>query len=249
MERASSIISLILSNLIGVVCAFTPPILYELIRRGGWLSLNQTFSFVDLVLLGLGTLIYYKWVRNIRLPAITAPKGNPFEVKEFDRDRGILKTGHEDIAFTESTHESWEQTVSPIDAALSANLSALKSQAVGLIEKYNPKYDGSDWALPIALDVTFANWLLSSDAEKEVPKYVIDSLGAIYGEVFVKLLGCRWVVVEDQQGKSVAVHHAPTNNFVYPFDAVEKRVDKNEIDFFHNIFVFTKAAIEKKHAC
>lgn len=66
-------------------------------------------------------------------------------------------------------------------------------------------------------------WLALPDNDRPDPNPLINSIGAIIGNLLVSRLDMQWVVASDEYGTEVAVVGQPGDILIYPMNAVAKR--------------------------
>jgi hypothetical protein len=113
-----------------------------------------------------------------------------------------------------------------------------------LIIKYNGslpkiKYDSK------VLDDVFQKWIVSDDKSKESPEYVIDALGAAFGEDIVNSLNCEWKVLTDNYGTDLTVINKEFEITSFPFSSAEKAYNENKVGAFQSIKLILKKNIQE----
>ena len=66
-------------------------------------------------------------------------------------------------------------------------------------------------------------WFATRRRKRPDPNPIINRTGAGLGELLIKALGLRWVVVTDEYGTEMAVHGDAGNIVLFPMNAVGKR--------------------------
>ena len=78
-----------------------------------------------------------------------------------------------------------------------------------------------------ALSVYFAEqrdrWFATPQDARWDPNPLINGVGAIVGDLFVRELDLRWVVASDEYGVEAAVYGSPGEILLYPMNATAKR--------------------------
>jgi hypothetical protein len=77
------------------------------------------------------------------------------------------------------------------------------------------------------LDEVLAKWQNSPDKSKEKPEFVIEALGAAFGQNIADSLGCEWQIWEDKRGEDLTVIHKKFVVNSFPFSSLEKAVVQN----------------------
>jgi len=63
--------------------------------------------------------------------------------------------------------------------------------------------------------------------------YELQSMGIVFGDVFVQDLGFHWVMVEDEYGRDPAVKYADSSVIAFPLTMISKRLERGEeVDVF-----------------
>lgn len=96
---------------------------------------------------------------------------------------------------------------------------------------------GSAWDLD-DLDHCFAAWQASSDKSTYTDNYVVEVLGAMFGEYCIERLEMRWVKLTDQDGTTLAIEGTSKEFRAFPFQSIAKRIRDSEHGFFRPIFSF-----------
>lgn len=113
-----------------------------------------------------------------------------------------------------------------------------------LIIKYNgqlptSKYDAN------TLDLVFDKWRQSKDVKKETSEFVIEALGAAFGQDLVNSLDCNWQMLTDQYGSDLTVIHKKYKVNGFPFSSAEKAYTENKIGSFQSIKLTMKHHIRE----
>lgn len=137
---------------------------------------------------------------------------------------------------TRSSVENYKYSLAPITQDDAAWLNDCRSAAVGLIERYDPAFDGSDQRLAASLDRTFEAWMKDPRVDRAEPAFVVNALGAMSAELAIRRLGFEWCWLTDEQERLLAIHHRAANKIAYPMNTVQKRVDSGDWGFFERVF-------------
>lgn len=113
-----------------------------------------------------------------------------------------------------------------------------------LIIKYNgqlppSKYDAN------TLDLVFDKWRQSKDSKKETSEFVVEALGAAFGQNIVNSLNCDWQVLTDHYGSDLAVIHKKYKVNGFPFSSAEKAYTENKVGSFQSIMLTIKHEIQE----
>jgi hypothetical protein len=75
--------------------------------------------------------------------------------------------------------------------------------------------------------------LLDAEIFKPDQTYELQSMGIVFGDVFVQDMGFSWVMVEDEYGRDPAIRYQDTSIILFPSTMISKRVEKGEtVDVF-----------------
>lgn len=84
------------------------------------------------------------------------------------------------------------------------------------------------------LDLSFTAWSEDARPDRPTPEQALQVFAAALGEHLVKRYRMQWYVVEDGDGRSLAVCHrgkGGSQTWSYPVDSVAKRIDRSETGF------------------
>jgi hypothetical protein len=98
------------------------------------------------------------------------------------------------------------------------------------------KYGSGGELTPEELDHVFSRWL-SEAGEKEPGDLVANALGAALGSYLVVHHGFAWVLLTDEYGTEYAVRHPVGQTTGFPRASVEKRIEKQEPEFFQDVYL------------
>lgn len=96
-----------------------------------------------------------------------------------------------------------------------------------------------------SLDCAFGVWRESEDKKGYSSEAVIEIAGAAFGNYCVDNLDMRWIWIDDDLGRAIAVQGRAKNFRGFPFDAIMKRIPTGEYGFFTSIFICLKEASEQ----
>jgi hypothetical protein len=121
-------------------------------------------------------------------------------------------------------------------------ISAKLKEAEVLILKYArglppSKYDAN------TLDLVFEEWYQSDDAQKEKPEYVVEALGAAFGQDVIDSLNCEWKMLTDSYGSDLAVIHKTYQITGFPFSSAAKTYTENRESYFQEVKLEIKRQI------
>src|SRR5437870_11127364 len=85
------------------------------------------------------------------------------------------------------------------------------------------------------LDAIFSAWQTDGGVSRMEAQIAVNALGACFGNLLCRALQMKWVVVVDEFGTSLAVRHVRVPVYVWPFDAIWKRINAHEHVFFASV--------------
>lgn len=94
---------------------------------------------------------------------------------------------------------------------------------------------GDAWD-PDDLDHCFAAWQASGDKSTYTDNYVVEVLGAMFGEYCIERLDMRWIKLTDQDGTTLAIEGKDKEFRAFPYQSIAKRIRDSEHGFFRPIF-------------
>ena len=100
--------------------------------------------------------------------------------------------------------------------------------------------------MPIVLDEVFTAWMADTALTKSDTDFVINSLGAAFGQWLVDHYQMKWIVVTDANGTGYAVIHEKGNVIAYPPAAVKKAIDAEEEKFMFGVEMEIKDKLSKQ---
>lgn len=100
------------------------------------------------------------------------------------------------------------------------------------------KYDSN------ILDEVLEKWRQNKNNTKEKPEYVIEALGAAFGQDIANTLNCEWKILTDQYGSDLTVIHKKYKVNGFPFSSVEKAYTENRIASLYAIKLTIKKNIQ-----
>lgn len=75
--------------------------------------------------------------------------------------------------------------------------------------------------------------LLEAEVFQPDQTYELQSMGIVFGDVFVQDMGFSWVMVEDEYGRDPAIKYQDTSIILFPLTMISKRVERGEdVDVF-----------------
>ena len=102
-----------------------------------------------------------------------------------------------------------------------------------LIEKYLGNEDSREKYNTAPGKLGTLRALLNANVFKADQTYELQSMGVVFGDVFVQDMGFHWIIVEDTYGRDPAIQYKDTSIILYPLTTISKRVEKGEkVDVF-----------------
>ena len=98
---------------------------------------------------------------------------------------------------------------------------------------------GAEWDVD-DLDRAFAAWQAAGDKSTYTDDYVMEVLGAMFGEYCVKHLDMRWIELTDQEGTTLAIEGTSKEFRGFPYQSIMKRIRDAEHGFFRPIFSYLR---------
>lgn len=75
--------------------------------------------------------------------------------------------------------------------------------------------------------------LLEAEVFQPDETYELQSMGIVFGDVFVQDMGFSWVMVEDEYGRDPAIKYQETSVILFPLTMISKRIERGEqVDVF-----------------
>ena len=102
-----------------------------------------------------------------------------------------------------------------------------------IVEKYLSKEDLESKYQTAAGKLGTLRALLEANTFSSTQTYELQSMGIVFGDVFVQEMGFSWVIVEDQYGRDPAIKYKDTSIILYPLTMISKRIENGEaVDVF-----------------
>jgi hypothetical protein len=98
---------------------------------------------------------------------------------------------------------------------------------------------GANWTLD-DLDEAFTRWQRAADKLGYSDEFIVEVLGAMFGEYCAAHLNMRWIKLEDPDGTTVAIEGIDREFRGFPYQTISKRIKDSEHGFFRPVFVFLK---------
>lgn len=90
--------------------------------------------------------------------------------------------------------------------------------------------------------------LLDASAFSPEQTYELQSMGIVFGDVFVQQMGFHWIMVEDEHGRDPALKYQDTSILLFPLTMISKRVERDEtvdvFDLFNGVAGLAREKIE-----
>ena len=78
--------------------------------------------------------------------------------------------------------------------------------------------------------------------------YELQSMGIVFGDVFVQDMGFNWIMVSDEYGRDPAIQFRDTNVILFPLTMISKRIERGEtvdvFDLYNDIAGFSQEKID-----
>jgi hypothetical protein len=103
---------------------------------------------------------------------------------------------------------------------------------------------GRGWTLE-DLDQVFAAWQAGSDKRTYTDQYVIEVLGAMFGDYCATRLNMHWIKLTDRDGSTLAIEGITKAFRGFPYQTISKRIRDSEHGFFVPVFNMLQHNSEK----
>lgn len=100
-------------------------------------------------------------------------------------------------------------------------------------------HKGVEWELD-DLDIAFTAWQSAADKQGYSDNYVVEVLGAMFGEFCIENLNMRWIRLTDEDGTTLAVDGVQGVFRGFPYQTISKRIRASECGFFRPVFILLK---------
>jgi Domain of unknown function (DUF3806) len=114
-----------------------------------------------------------------------------------------------------------EVTISPVNAALQADIDANAKLGKEFIERYLGK---KEQFTGVEIDAAIQKWRNLDSHAKEAPETTTERVGAFFGAYLVSKLQLEWAIYSDARGEDLCVVHRKLSLFSFPHSAVYKAV-------------------------
>ncbi len=148
-----------------------------------------------------------------------------YERKSFQAPEG------KQFEYTEESSESIQETVRELTTEEQDKLILQMQRLPQLLDRY-VKDDSLHGIHPIVLDLVFANWLEDESPSRPAKEAIANILGACFGHYLCQTSNFDWVQVTNEIGMDWAIRHPVGNIIIYPFGAVQKRLETEGTGFF-----------------
>jgi hypothetical protein len=115
-----------------------------------------------------------------------------------------------------------------------------------MVERYTGLrgWKGTDLA---SLDRAYAAWAKDSVETRAHANAVVHACGVVVGELVASETGMRWVVYEDADGASLALHSREHETTMFPANSVAKRMSAGSVGFLAELrSLLTQGAVEAR---
>jgi len=140
-----------------------------------------------------------------------------------------------------------EQTISALDGDDLKRLDEQRAVVTQyLTEESKPKFETA----PGKLGTLRA--LLDAETFKPDQTYELQSMGIVFGDVFVQDMGFSWVMVEDEYGRDPAIKYQETSIILFPLTMISKRIERGEavdvFDLYNGVASIAQEKIDAEQA-
>ena len=94
-------------------------------------------------------------------------------------------------------------------------------------------------------DLKWLQRLVDDKALRPNQTYELQCLGAVLGQVFAAKTPLKWVVVDDEFGRTLALQYPKTSVIVFPLTMISKRVEDGRDVDVESIYRTVAAQVEK----
>ena len=120
-------------------------------------------------------------------------------------------------------HGQPEQKIEPLAGDDAAHA---EKQRTWVREHYEPeaqyKYQTADGKFRLLQIILDEGWIEPTETWK------LQSLGITFGDILAQELGLKWILVEDEYGRTPALQVPETTIILYPWTAISKRIERGE---------------------
>lgn len=88
--------------------------------------------------------------------------------------------------------------------------------------------------------------ILDNGPYSEDPIAEVFALGTVFGDVLAAELKFEWVVLDDDAGSDFALQHQVRSVYLFPHDAILKRIEKGENVAFEGLFSALAAEVTQQ---
>lgn len=110
---------------------------------------------------------------------------------------------------------------------------AVQAKQRAVVEKYLSKEDLRGKYRTAAGKLGTLSALLQAKVFSSKQKYELQSMGVVLGDVFVRDMGFKWVIVQDSLGRDPALQYKDSKVLLFPLTMISKRLERGEeVDVF-----------------
>jgi hypothetical protein len=90
--------------------------------------------------------------------------------------------------------------------------------------------------------------LLNASIFQPEQAYEMQSMGVVFGDVFVQDMGFHWIMVEDEYGRDPAIKFQDTSVLLFPLTMISKRIERGEtidvVDLYNGLAGLAREKID-----
>lgn len=94
--------------------------------------------------------------------------------------------------------------------------------------------------------------LLKAEVFAPEQTYELQSMGIVFGDVFVQQMGFHWIIVEDEHGRDPAITYQDTRVLLFPLTMISKRIERGEavdvFDLYNGVAALAQEKIDAARA-
>ncbi len=133
-----------------------------------------------------------------------------------------------------------------LDSQIRDHISEKIEEAKSLIQKYSEnesisQFENNDQTI----DMVFEKWYNDNNELKESPTFVVEALGAAFGQYLVDNHNFEWQILTDEYGKDLSVVHKKYYLNSFPFSTSEKIYANQTFGSFQRVKQTLLEALDK----
>jgi hypothetical protein len=167
------------------------------------------------------------------------------DLTDEDYKKDTLRINGKDVPFKSATTENETQLKTDFTNKDKAWLVESLQKAGQLKNDYWEKpMPKKNEFMPVVLDEVFGRWMNDTSKTKKDADFVINSLGAAFGQYLVDNYNMKWIIVKDDYGTDYAVIHKNWNIIAFPLSSVNKGIEQDKQNLFSSIELMIKQQIK-----